>query len=242
MTGRVEPGSPLLVVLDLHNAGTTPATGLTVEGELDGDWDRARVKDALAAGKTTRIALSFRRAAPTPGTHAVTLQLDYQDPAGTGASQRAWLLAAFGEVSPALDVEVSLPDGPISTVTTLPVRVRSRAPEPRRVTVRVLPARGLQVPDPDPTVEVPAGAELVVPVRLLRGGAPRPSRQGLVVVAEWNGARGHAVAVTTAHVDVASDPALLPRLRPWLVGLGAALLIAALALEVRRFRGPRREA
>jgi hypothetical protein len=77
-------------------------------------------------------------------------------------------------------------------------------------------------------------------MKLLRGGAPRPSLQGVVVLAETIGEEPASVGATTALVDVIADPAWMPRLR-WPLLTGAmALLAAAAHLEMRRRRRQRK--
>ena len=71
---------------------------------------------------------------------------------------------------------------------------------------------------------------------LLRGSVPRPSRHGVVVVAETlDGDLAHA-AVTTTLVNVEGDPALMPKLRKWIAGAAILLLLAAGVAEWRRRR------
>src|SRR6185436_16002395 len=92
------------------------------------------------------------------------------------------------------------------------------------------------------SVDVQAGGEALALVRVLRGGAPRPSRQGVVAFVEWDEDGRHQTVAATGVVDVDKDPAVLPRAHAWLAG-GAVLLLAAagvaelLRLRVRRSAG-----
>jgi len=76
-------------------------------------------------------------------------------------------------------------------------------------------------------------------MRLLRGGAPRPSRQGIVVLAETIGEEPANASAATAMVQVEADPARMPRGRWWLLALAVLLLAAAGYAEYCQ-RGPGR--
>jgi hypothetical protein len=77
---------------------------------------------------------------------------------------------------------------------------------------------------------------VVVPVRLIRGAAARgQSHRLLTLVRPLDGPLERA-DLTSSQVDVAADPARLPRLRPGLIGAGLLLLLAAVALEILRWR------
>ena len=71
---------------------------------------------------------------------------------------------------------------------------------------------------------------------MLRGSAPRPSRQGVVVLAETVGEEVANASAATAVVEVQPDPAWLPRLRRPLAAVVMALLAAAIYAELREKR------
>jgi hypothetical protein len=70
----------------------------------------------------------------------------------------------------------------------------------------------------------------------LRGGAPRPSRQGVVVLAETLGGEVPNAAAGVAVVVVEADRAWVPRLRWPLAGLALALIGGAAFVEIRHKR------
>jgi hypothetical protein len=118
---------------------------------------------------------------------------------------------------------------------SLPVGLESTDGAAHRVAVRVLPPRGLNVlGGPLVDLDVPGSGRVTAPVSLLRAGAPRESRQGILIVASAADGPLERTAVATGVVTIARDPALLPRLRPALWLLAAALLGAAAWAELRR--------
>jgi hypothetical protein len=235
--GRVDTASPLLVVLDLHNAGDAEARDVEVEGELVGEIDRARRHEPLAGGGRAPLALSFPRLKAAPGVHALALTVDYKDLRGAARTQRAWLLLSLGSVeAPPAGLRLDVPETPIGTSADVKVTLTSTDREARRVRVRLLPPRGLQVLGPPATVDVPAEGHATAHIQLLRSGAARPSTQGIVVLAEWEQGGRAAALGTAATVRVEADPAVLPRVRRALVAAGAALLLFAAWAELRRFR------
>lgn len=89
--------------------------------------------------------------------------------------------------------------------------------------LRVLPA----------AIDVPAAGVTRVALRVFRGDATWDSRHEIDVVA-LAADDGTPLGLGSAVVDVASDPALVPRLRPWLTAAGLLLLLAAVVQEWRR--------
>lgn len=84
-------------------------------------------------------------------------------------------------------------------------------------------------------VDVPAEGSVHADVLVLRGDAAWSSRHAIDVVA-LDGER--PLGLASAVVEVAPDPALVPRLRPLLIGLGLVLLAVALVQEWRRETAP----
>lgn len=236
MTGTATSpdGAFLEVTVDLQNLGDLKAAPLTVQGELLDERGLARLQEGVAPGATERVVLHFPLEVPRPGLHALPLLLEWPvgPPTVDGslpsmASQRAFLLLTLGAVAePA--VRVVSPDLELETSGTLAVGLESADGGAHRVRVRVLTPRGLNVLDAGGEVIVPATGRATAPVTLVRGSAPRESRQGIVVVASVLDGPLERAAVATGVVSIARDPARLPRLRTalWLV---AALLLAAAA-------------
>ena len=120
----------------------------------------------------------------------------------------------------------------------VPVRLSSADGEAHEVSVRVLTARGVRPASGPVVTEVPATGVVSVLVPLVRAGAPRGSRHGVLVLAEMSAETAAGAlartAVATAVVEIAPDPSLLPRLRLPLLGLGLALLAVAAVVEWRQ--------
>lgn len=232
-------GVSLEVTVALENAGDEKASPLTIEGRLVAERREARLADGVAPGATEQAVLRFPVEVPRPGLHALTLLLEW--PVGPApadgtlppmASQRAFLLLTLGAVAePAVRVTPALLE--LETRGTLAVGLESADGAAHRVSLRVLTPRGLNVLDAGGEVDVPAKGRVTAPVTLLRAGAPRESRQGIVVVARALDGPLERTAVATGIVNLTRDPALLPRLRPALWLLAAGLLAAAAYLEVR---------
>jgi hypothetical protein len=106
--------------------------------------------------------------------------------------------------------------------------------EAHEVSVRALTARGVRPASGPVVTEVPATGVVSVLVPLVRAGAPRGSRHGVLVLAEMSAGALARTAVATAVVEIAPDPSLLPRLRLPLLGLGLALLAVAAVVEWRQ--------
>jgi len=232
----------LEVRVDLTNRGAA-AGPVSVQGELAGSYDEAKIAEGIDAGATASARLHFPRQVPRPGVHPVVLLLDYAPRAsgmGSGApaalSQRAFLLLSLGAAPPPA-VRVSAPEVSLRDRALLPVRLESADGAAHRVRLRVLTPRGLNPERAQDEVAVPAAGAVSVAVPLLRGGVPRPSRQGVLLVAETlDGAAAQASTGTTV-VAVSAPSDLMPHLRVPFVLVAALLLAAAAALEWRHLRG-----
>ena len=240
MSGTVQAGPPRIEVrVDLANRGDATARGVTLEAELLGQHGQARLDDA-PPGAAGSALFAFDVGAAPPGVHALALHLQYarSTAAGDTASQRGYLLLALG-ANPGPAVRVG---APTSGSAPPPDRGAPESADARlhQVRIRVLAPRGLQPLGPSPTVVVPAKGAVTVEARLLRGGAPRPSRQGVVLLAETVGEAEANASAATVVVDVQADPALLPRLRWPLTALAVLLLAASGYAEYRGRRRGRR--
>jgi hypothetical protein len=228
----------LEVRIVVTNRGDRPAVPLEVAGELLGERIEARLTDGVAPGGAGAVVLSFAPARAQPGTHVLTLLLEHpvegpSDGAGNRPvdSRRAWLLLALGGVNPSPPVRLAADALSLDVRGNLAVRLTSADGEPHRVHLRALTARGLRAEG--------AGAEVVVPARgtsraalpLLRSGAPRGSRHGVLLVAEALDGPLARAAVLAVPVAVAPDPSLLPRLRVPVLALGLLLVAIALGFE-----------
>jgi hypothetical protein len=87
-------------------------------------------------------------------------------------------------------------------------------------------------------VAVPAQGRVSASLGVLRAGAARLTRQGVLVLATTADGGEQTVAVAEGAVVLTKDPALMPRLRMPLLGLAMALLGVAIGVEVYR-RWPR---
>ena len=221
----------------VENQGDSKASPLTIVGELGAERRETRLGDGVAPGATERAVLRFPLEVPRPGLHALTLLLEWPvgPPPADGtlppmASQRAFLLLTLGVAAePAL--RVLAPPLEMETRGTLAVGLESVDGASHRVSVRVLTPRGLNVLDPGGEVLVPAGGRVTAPVTLLRGSAPRESRQGIVVVASVLDGPLERTTVATGVVSLARDPARLPGMRTALWFVAAGLLGAAAYAE-----------
>jgi hypothetical protein len=224
------------VRLRLANPGGQAAAGVVVAGELAGEFDEARL-ESVGPGETGAVTLHFPTVPSPAGVHPVALRLDYA-PAGQPAapmSQSAYLLLTVGANPPPA---VRLAPAPLELLDHDPlvVRLESADGAAHRVRVRAVTPRGLTAHPKAVDVDVPAQGTATAELPILRGGAPRPSRQGLVVLAETLDGAEKRTSVATAAVDVRPDPALLPRLRAPLAGLALLLALAAGVVEWRRWR------
>jgi hypothetical protein len=230
------------VRVDVRNSGDAPATPLTVFGEMFGERRQAHFEAGLAPGQSTSAHLLFPLAVPRPGVHALPLLLEYPeggpaDAAGNPplASQRAYLLLALGGTSePA--VRIDAPEMRLDTRGELRVGLSSLDGSPHRVSLRVLTARGVRTDGPPLEVEVPARGTVAPTVVLLRSGAPRGTRHGILLVAGTLDGVLERTSVATSIVEIAPDPGLMPALWRPLVVLALLLLAQAALLEFRRYR------
>jgi hypothetical protein len=244
VSGSVVSVDPRLEVrVVVRNRGDRPAAPLEVAGELLGERSEARLADGVRPGAEGAILLAFTPTAPRPGVHALTLLLEHPVeglPDGAGnlpvVSQRAWLLLALGANPPPA---VRLVPGALRLDVRgdLPLRVESADGLPHRVRVRAVAARGLRAEGEGAEVAVAARRPAAVALPLVRAGAPRGSRHAVLLVSETLDGPAARADVLPATVDVAEDPALLPRLRTPVLALGLALVAFALAFEAwRRLR------
>jgi hypothetical protein len=234
--GAVESGPPRVQVrVDLANLGDAAARGVTIEAELLGQRQLSRLEEELPAQSAGSATFAFDVGALPPGVYPLALHVQYARSATAGdvASQRGYLLLALG-ANPRPPVVLTVAEVSLDTLAPVAVRVESADVRPHRVRLRMLAPRGLQAYGPDPEVKVPQFGSVTAELRLLRGGAPRPSRQGLVVLAETIGEEPANASAATAVVDVQADPAWMPRLRAPLIGLAVLLLAAAVYAEKRR--------
>jgi hypothetical protein len=232
----------LQVSVALTNVGDELAVPVSIEAELADFRREIRLEAGVDKGKTEQVVLHFPLEVPRPGLHAVTLLLEWPvgpPPAGSTlpptASQRAFLLLTLG-ASPPPAVTATARGLRLETRGTLEVGLESADGQAHRVAVRVFPPRGLNVFGPPTEVDVPASGRAVAHVDLLRAGAPRDSSQGILVVASAIDGPLERTTVITSVVGIARDDTLIPRLRPFLWGLAAALLAAAGWVELRHRR------
>ena len=237
--GAVESADEALEVrVDVINGGDVAATALDVRGELGDEVDQVPLPNGVPARATRSVLFRFARV-PRPGVHVLGLRLDYTEAAEPGrtpvtTSQRAYLLLSLG-TSPAPALRLSAGEASIGTRGTVPVRLESADGASHRVLVRVLTPRGMNADSPV-EVEIPAAGAATAEIAVLRGNVLRPSRQGILVVAEVLGGEVAQASVAATLVHIAPDPALLPKLRFALAVLVVALLSAAAVVEARSRR------
>jgi hypothetical protein len=237
VAGTVEgTDDELRVHVRLRNGGDSPATVLSVEGELLGNTARAQIPAGVAVGATGEAVLTFPAAATRAGVHPLSLLLDYQWPAPRGpqgVSQRAYLLLGLGGVAePA--VRLSLRDARMEYSGVVDVGVESADGSPHSVRLRLLGPRGFRADAPADEVQVPPRGPIGVPIRVFRGTLPWESRQGVLALAEVTDGPLASAAVASAAVDVGPDPAWMPRLRKPLLLAGIVLFGVAAWVEARR--------
>jgi len=231
------------VQVEVKNAGDAAASSLSVEGELFGERRQARFVAGLLPGHSARTHLLFPLAVPRAGVHALALLLEYpeegpRDAAGNPpmASQRAYLLLALGGTAePA--VRIDAPELLLDTRGDLRLGLESTDGAPHRVRLRVLTARGVRAETPPMEVDVPAHGRAAPVVTLMRSGAARGTRHGILVVAATIDGALERTTVATGVVEIAPTPAWMPSLDTPLFVLALVLLAAAAAIEVRRARG-----
>lgn len=241
VSGSVVSVSPRLEVrVVVANRGDRPAVPVDVEGELLGERRTARVAEGVAPGGSRAVVLDFPPQVPRPGLHALTLLLEHPvegPPDGAGnppvSSRRAWLLLALG-ASPSPAVRLAADPLHVDVKGDLVVWAESADGGPHRVRLRALTARGLRAEGPGAEVDVPGSGAVAVRLPLVRAGAPRGSRHALLLVAETQDGELARTAVQPVTVEIAADPALLPRFRSLVLAAGLALVGAALVVEWRR--------
>lgn len=232
--GSVQPTTDALEVrLTFANRGDAGATGVDVEGELLGHRVRGRLV-AIPAGEERVLLFRYPAEVPRPGVHALTLLTDYAGVQGARNSQCLFLLLALGATAEP-PVSVAVAETRLDSYDSLVARVKSADAQAHRVRLRVVTPRGLRAGDPI-RLDVPPSGEVTASMPLLRAGAPRDSRQGVLVIAEDEGGQPARAAVVTAVVHVLPDPAWMPRLRWPLLALAVVLLLAAFVSEVRAGR------
>jgi hypothetical protein len=231
-SGRVDVTEDHLdVVVELSNAGGTSSGPVDVDGEIFGSHSLASVPAGIPAGEMRPVSLRFDLEAARPGTHALSLLLDY---AAVGASQarlsqRAYLLIALGEAPPsALGVEIA-PDARLDWYGEVTVVLRSADSRPHEARLRLEGPRGLRVLDPEGPISVPAQGAVHVPIRVFRGTLPWTTAQGVLAVAVADDGPAVRTTVAAGTVTVGPDPAWSPRLRK------PVLLLALLLLGVAAF-------
>jgi hypothetical protein len=235
---RSEDGS-LVVAVQVDNKGDEAVAPLVVNGEIASRYDEARAENGVAAGSWTEVALRFPAEIEQAGVHAVALRLDYQSPPRTGAwiSQAAYLLVALG-ANPKAAVRITTRETEVETRGQVPVELESADGRAHEVRLRLLTPKGLNAFGDAPPVTVPAVGRVTAPLGVLRAGAPRLTRHGVLIVATSVDDGEQNVAVAEGAVVLTRDPALMPRLRIPLLVLAMALLAAAIGIEVHR-RWPR---
>lgn len=241
VTGRTSSpdAATLEVVVFLKNAGDAAALPIDVEGELLEERRRMRLDRGVAPGESDHLVLQFPLAGARPGLHALILLIEWPvgPPSGNAstpalASQRAYLLLTLGQAAEAA-VRMRVPEVVLETRGTVQAQLESNDGSAHQVEVRVHPPRGLNVFGPPARVEVPAQGRVTASLDLLRAGAPRLSRQGILIEAQARDGPLERAAVATSVVTIAPDPALLPRLRPALWGVCALLLGASVYVALR---------
>jgi hypothetical protein len=224
------------VRVDARNIGTEPLLDLAVGGDFLGRHRVAALRD-LEPGAAASVVLRFPFASEwRPGLHVLPLVFDYA--AGPGlvpprTSLLAYLLLPLAtSASPALRIEVPIVS--LDIRARLAVRLGSIDGQTHRARVRVLTPPGLVALDPYRAVDVPAKGLVTTDVSLLHGAAPAASRQGILVLAEALEGSIERMAVAPSAVDIAADPAWLPRLRAPTSVLAAVLLLAGGLAEFQR--------
>ena len=237
--GSVTPEDEELVVsVQVDNRGDTAATSVTIHGELLGRHDEEEKEKGVAARSWTEAQLRFPQEGVRPGVHVVALRIDYKVHArGVVASQAAYLLLALG-ANPPPAVRVFVGETTIDTRGRVAVSLESADGRPHVARLRLLTPRGLNPYGEAPDVSVPAQGRVPATLELLRGSVPRDTRHGILVAASTIDGAEQTSAVAEGAVVVASDPALMPRLRIPLTVVSITLLLAATAVELRR-RWPR---
>ena len=240
VSGTVEPSDDALVVrIDLRNGGDTPATTVSVDGELLGSTAQAQLPSGVPPGTARSVVMKFPAGEPRPGVHALSLLLDYTWPGPQGpaaVSQRAYLLIGLGDTAePA--VRLTLPETHMDYSGVVSVGIESADAAPHTLRVRLQGPRGFRADDPPDEIRVSARGAVHLPVRAFRGTLPWASRQGILVMAESTDGPVASTAVATGIALISPDPAWMPRLRKPLLAVAIVLLCAAVGLEAWRRLG-----
>lgn len=237
ISGTVNASGPSFEVrLDVANRGDARADSLTVQGELLGRTDEARLDDGVGPGETRSLVLRFPAEVPRSGVHALLMLVGYSLPSGVGVSERSFLLLIVGERAPPAVRLFLPPEVPLGDMGRLEVGIESADGTAHRVRLRAATARGLRAEAPAGEIDVPAAGRASASVRLLRGSAPWGASQRVLLIAGTSDEPLERTTVETSLVRVRSDPAWMPRLRRPLLVAAALLLGAAIAAEVLRFR------
>ena len=245
VSGEVLATAPRLEVrVSITNRGDQPASSVEVEGELLEQRRTARLAASLGPGRSGAVVLDFDASAAPPGVHALTLRLEHPLPGTPDAagnpplsSQLAWLLVAL-RASPAPAVRVFAHQARIDVRGLLEVAVESADGAPHRVRLRALSARGLRLETGPLDLAVPATGAALARLSVVRAGAPRGTRQAVLLVAESREGPPLRTTVAVASVDVAPDGSLLPRLRTPLLVLALLMLLVVIGVEIWRMRSP----
>ncbi len=240
VSGTVEGNEDALTVhVELRNGGETPATTVSVDGELLGSTAQAQMPAGVPAGTARSVVLKFPANVPRPGVHPLSLLLDYTWPGPRGpvaVSQRAYLLVGLGDTAePA--VRLTLPEAHMDYSGVVSVGVESADAAAHTLRVRVQGPRGFRADDPPEEIRVPPRGAVQVPIRVFRGALPWASRQGILVMAESTDGPVASTAVVTGIALISPDPAWMPRLRRPLLAVAIVLLCAAAGLEAWRRLG-----
>lgn len=234
VAGEVESTEPLSVRLLVRNRGDAAAVPVRVAAEIAGHRRESRLEHGIAAGGEARLVFAFPATPSPPGVHALALHLRYPwPPGGTAwASQRAYLLLALGARPPA-PVALSVAPASFEFAGDVAVTLESVDGAGHRARLRVLTPLGLNPFGEDVVVDVPAAGTVTARPRLLRGGAPRETDLGIVVLAEVDEGGQRATAAATGVVRVEADSAWLPRARGLVAAAGALLLLGAALAQWR---------
>ncbi len=227
------------VRVGLANRGLSPATSLSIEGELFGHRETRRLDDGIAPGQSRSVLFSFPLEAATPGSHAVTLRLEYRAAGSGGVEQTllqpAYVLLALGEnTAPA--VRITAPEAAMDSVGRWRVGLESNDGTSHRVRLRTVLGRNLRVAPAEVLVDVPKSGHTEQELLLFRVDAPWSTAQGALLVAATEGEPLTRTSVVTAVVRVGPDPARMPRLRRALMVVMILLFLAAAVAEFRRWR------
>jgi hypothetical protein len=237
------PGS-IEVTVKLSNRGGEIKGPLTLRGQLLGHEDGAPLERGLPSGEAVEALLEFPADVPRPGVHLLFLWIESEDRAPDGAPrttevETAYLLLSLGAApSPNLRLDAE----PLRLVDSgrLRLSLESTDDGPHRVRIRALGPATLLLEPPAEPLAVPARGVASATVRVLRGRSAWGSRQKALVVASPVDGALEQTTVAVASIEIAGDPAVLPRVRIPLAAGGVALLVAALAVESRRWWRTRR--